>query len=181
VINRAKAACEETGNTSNDWFIATNKPVKIGSGAARYIKDYHLTRDAVLLLQSLTANKTKSTKQGFVYLLAGNGKYGSGLYKIGKAEDIRKRISDFRVLPFDLILLHQFQSDNALLDEARLHSIFALKRVKGEWFELSDSDLIWFKSLPRGWKMSQETPLSPNFDSIRQINPYGVEYWSAAN
>lgn len=34
--------------------------------------------------------------------------------------------------------------------ESLLHGKYAAKRVKGEWFELSDTDLNWIRLCP-GW------------------------------
>jgi DNA-damage-inducible protein D len=49
-IERAKIACEESGNSVDDHFHASMKMVRIGSKASREIKDYLLSRLACYLI-----------------------------------------------------------------------------------------------------------------------------------
>ncbi len=46
VVDKAKAACENTGLTVLDHFVDVNKMVLLGSGAEREIDDIALTRYA---------------------------------------------------------------------------------------------------------------------------------------
>lgn len=50
VIDKAKIACENSGNLVADHFVDVNKMVEIGSGAEREIKDVKLTRYACYLI-----------------------------------------------------------------------------------------------------------------------------------
>lgn len=50
VIDKAKIACENSGNIVSDHFVDVNKMVEIGSGAEREIKDVKLTRYACYLI-----------------------------------------------------------------------------------------------------------------------------------
>lgn len=74
---------------------------------------------------------------GFVYLFK-----SSDLYKIGKSIDTlnRKRQVE-RDVREDLREVHRFKSNDYTRAEAILHQRFAAKRVRGEWFDLSETDL----------------------------------------
>ena len=50
VIERAKAACEQSGHAVEDHFADIRKMVDIGSGAQRPVEDVHLTRYACYLI-----------------------------------------------------------------------------------------------------------------------------------
>jgi DNA-damage-inducible protein D len=49
-IEKAKEACENSGQAVFDHFVETNKMVKLGSRSQRKIEDYHLSRYACYLL-----------------------------------------------------------------------------------------------------------------------------------
>ncbi|MCW2295000.1 DNA-damage-inducible protein D [Pseudomonas sp. BIGb0408] len=50
VISRAKVACEISGHTTTDHFVAVNKMVDLGSGSQRQVDDVMLTRYACYLI-----------------------------------------------------------------------------------------------------------------------------------
>jgi DNA-damage-inducible protein D len=50
VIEKAKQACENSGNPSRDHFVDVNKMVKLGSGSERKVEDIALTRYACYLI-----------------------------------------------------------------------------------------------------------------------------------
>ena len=80
---------------------------------------------------------------GYVYILS-----GGGFYKIGRATDIDRRITQIKPkLPFEVTLAHVIQSRNCLELEAGLHKRFADKRTNGEWFTLTEEDVTWLKTL----------------------------------
>lgn len=81
---------------------------------------------------------------GFVYLV----RSASGFYKIGRTVDPDDRIASFRLtLPFEVEYEHLIQTDDMRGLEKELHRRFSAKRVRGEWFDLSESDVIYIKSL----------------------------------
>ncbi|WP_104656881.1 DNA damage-inducible protein D [Ralstonia insidiosa] len=50
VIEKAKIACQRSGQASDNHFVAFDKMVELGSGAARRVTDYRLTRYACYLI-----------------------------------------------------------------------------------------------------------------------------------
>ncbi len=83
-------------------------------------------------------------KSGVVYL-----KYSPSLrlYKIGKANDARKRGAGISLLlPEDLVHKHEITTDCPYILEKYWHSRFREKKRQGEWFDLTSSDLEAFKS-----------------------------------
>lgn len=79
-------------------------------------------------------------KFNYVYIIEGTHK-GVSRYKIGKANDIKDRISRFEVkIPFDIKLICSFRVKDAISFESELHRVFAEKRLSGEWFDLNTKD-----------------------------------------
>ena len=86
-------------------------------------------------------------KPGYIYVLK-SGPY----YKIGYADDVEQRLKQVSnaVKPDDLVdpieLLFSFSTTSKLLAEKMLHEYFSSKRVKGEWFALSDHSVETLRS-----------------------------------
>jgi hypothetical protein len=75
---------------------------------------------------------------GCVYIL----KTGKNLYKIGKTRDLQQRLAAYHThLPILFRVIRQYGDVNIGSLEGSLHVVFQHKRVKGEWFELTTSDL----------------------------------------
>lgn len=84
---------------------------------------------------------TDSKNIGEVYLFK-SGRY----YKIGKTNDTVRRGQEIRVqLPEKLDLVHSIKTDDPSGIEAYWHKRFSSKRMQGEWFDLSASDIKAFK------------------------------------
>ena len=85
----------------------------------------------------------KNNPSIYVYLIRSD----NGLTKIGVTRDIGTRVSTLNTAsPVELRLLFYFAPQNAKLAEANLHKRFFRKRVKGEWFNLTDMDVSWVKN-----------------------------------
>lgn len=65
----------------------------------------------------------------------------SGLFKIGKSEDVRRRIKKLSVGNSSIELVCEINRDV----ESELHKCFKSKRVRGEWFSLSNDDISLIK------------------------------------
>lgn len=96
--------------------------------------------------------RRKNNPSTFIYFIHSD----NGLTKIGIAKDVKLRLTTLNIgSPVELSLLFYFESQNAKRAEANLHKRFSQKRVKGEWFNLSDKDISWIKE---------------NYDIIEEIN-----------
>lgn len=66
-----------------------------------------------------------------------------GFYKIGKTKNISTRLKCFNTHCFNFKLIKIIYKDI----ESLLHLVFAEKRVKLEWFNLDDEDLLFIDTL----------------------------------
>jgi len=83
---------------------------------------------------------------GYVYLIKDCER---NLYKIGMTTDIRKRLNALQSSTGNssLMLIHKIRSKRCSELEKILHQMFAGKCVFGEWFQLTDEDVDWIKSI----------------------------------
>jgi hypothetical protein len=82
---------------------------------------------------------------GEVYLFK-SGRY----YKIGMTTDTVRRGTELRIqLPESLNLIHSIKTDDPSGVEAYWHRRFELKRMNGEWFDLSPAEVKAFKAWRR--------------------------------
>jgi len=93
----------------------------------------------------LKKNKLKKfairDKSGFVYFL----KYENqdSPIKIGRAKNINARVIQLQTsLPFDLEIIGFIRAENYFELENKLHLEFETKKLKREWFELTENDAI---------------------------------------
>lgn len=81
------------------------------------------------------------SKYGHVYLLKHDN-----VYKIGSSTDVSRRYKEIRVqMPHKTEEIHVIETDDPSGIEAYWHNRFKDKRLKGEWFDLSPSDVKAFK------------------------------------
>lgn len=81
--------------------------------------------------------------RGYVYVITSS--HGT---KIGISICPESRLFSIRVsVPFDIHLSVVIPTDNMLKMERSLHSKFADKHIRGEWFVLDNNDIEWLKSL----------------------------------
>lgn len=104
--------------------------------------------DVVELCQSVLGEADKDESDdgtdisiGEVYLFK-SGRY----YKIGKTNDMVRRGTELRIqLPEKVNLIHSIKTDDPNGVEAYWHKRFESKRMQGEWFDLSLTDVKAFK------------------------------------
>jgi len=92
------------------------------------------------------------TRQNCVYIL----KTGKNLYKIGKTRDLQKRLATYHThLPILFRVVRQYPASNMDELEESLHIVFQHRRVKGEWFQLTDQELIICDNIARHYALDK--------------------------
>jgi hypothetical protein len=103
----------------------------------RTAEQKNLERRGLLLATPLEKAHTKLRQMYCVYLVSGNG-----YVKIGKATNVRRRLSSLQTSsPFPLKLLKTWTCNDAVEKENMLHAKYKKYRHKGEWFLLPDEIL----------------------------------------
>lgn len=92
----------------------------------------------------IAQNKNLSTS-GYIYVIRSE----NGKYKIGKAQDVNKRLQSLQTgTPEKLELVLTIKTSNKNVLETICHRQFSSKKIRGEWFSLTDDDLNWLSNLP---------------------------------
>lgn len=85
-----------------------------------------------------------ATNKGFIYVI--ESKTPARAYKIGMTTKPKERFKNFGVkLPFDIEVVCVIPTRHMRAAEANLHHIFEHKRVGGEWFDLSFTEVCNLK------------------------------------
>jgi hypothetical protein len=80
-------------------------------------------------------------RSGYIYVLRAQ-KPHEECYKIGRTNNPKRRLHDFAVkLPFRVESVITSRVFDMIAEEAELHKKFAGKRIDGEWFQLTSSDV----------------------------------------
>ena len=84
----------------------------------------------------------RESKRGVVYLIKGND-----FYKIGRSINFEVREHHFMTkLPFAVEVVHLIKTADCVSVERFWHDKFSELRVRGEWFELGESEVAEFKN-----------------------------------
>lgn len=87
------------------------------------------------------ARKKNDDASGYVYLM----QFGNE-YKIGNASNVERRFRELKTqMPYEGKIIHTISTGDPEGIEAYWHQYFADKRLKGEWFALSPSDVKYFR------------------------------------
>ena len=94
---------------------------------------------------------------------------GEKLHKIGYTKrSIEERIKEFKTgNASDFYIIDSFKSEWGTKIEASLHRAFKSKKVRGEWFNLTDEDLLSFQERCQ--------ILHDNFEVITKNNTYYLD------
>lgn len=90
------------------------------------------------------SNKYNPRKQGLgeVYFIK-VGKY----YKIGATRDLYSRFNSIQVCsPRECVLVHSIKTNDMIKTEKLFHAMFERCKMRGEWFNLTDTDVMYIKS-----------------------------------
>jgi len=88
--------------------------------------------------QQARQRQSHIAKAGFVYVLATD----QGTHKIGMAVDVERRVKEIAGMTSQAIeIVTTFATGDRRVLEQRLHECFADRRLRGEWFALTDTDL----------------------------------------
>jgi Mn-dependent DtxR family transcriptional regulator len=101
------------------------------------------TKSVRKYLAELRARGLLSGGDGYVYIIE-----GAGLYKIGKATNVAKRLESHQTsCPIPLTLVHTIKTRDALSLERHLQHHFRHKATRGEWFRLDEVDLTTIRKV----------------------------------
>jgi hypothetical protein len=135
---------DATALSANTLHIYFRSKAEWAAALRDYCRERANCQDVLMLCggaDDSPAPSSVAATEGFVYLLK-SGKF----YKIGRSENVEQRVKQIQIsLPEDLTLVHAIRTDDPSGIEAYWHNRFANRRAKGEWFQLSASDLAAFK------------------------------------
>lgn len=139
------------------WFYKIEDAYNQFQELEKFIKSKRLVRSDLMsfktfqdLIRNVDFEKSQQiqeepqkNKNGYIYLIESNW-----LYKIGKTKNVSSRIKKYITEnPNEIILIHSYHAENYTDEEARLHEKFQSKRIRWEWFQLSEIDINYIKSL----------------------------------
>lgn len=93
-------------------------------------------------------SKGRTSNTNYIYLMLNTR---SGYYKIGRSNDPEKREKTLQAEEPDITLIHKWPAPAEY--EKKLHDRFKPKRSRGEWFELSQVDVIEIKSIMKAFEL----------------------------
>ncbi len=86
--------------------------------------------------------KQRRIVRGYVYFVADD----QGRVKIGKTYRLKDRLGEYTKQAFEPVLLHTIKTNDMDLTEELFHEQFKDKRIRGEWFALTEKDIKQIKS-----------------------------------
>ena len=131
--------CRRFSNYS-DHCRDNNIPFKDNFESVAEFESYEKTPE--LGYRERIPKQTRTPRVGFVYLASGNGSF-----KIGRSWNLESRERYLTTkLPFPVQIVHTIKAKDCVSAEQYWHERYEAKRVRGEWFNLSESDIVEFRS-----------------------------------
>lgn len=136
-------AYSKSGNATKSAIAAGYSEKTAGSIGSEnltkpYISEAIERRQMNVFEQPASTNNGRRTPSTSLYLI----RAANGFVKIGISANVRKRFDALNASsPIELELIFTKTDMFACDLEAQLHKQYAAKRVKGEWFNLSDGDI----------------------------------------
>jgi len=135
---------------NNYWLLPTTEEIKKIKENLEKMENYISSIDVKSYNEKIY-NKTYNTqytkseiikeKLGYIYVYR-----DSDLYKIGKTLNIKDRNKKYTTENPRAIMIHSYMIKNYDREERRLHEKFKDKRIRWEWFELNEEDILYIKS-----------------------------------
>lgn len=98
--------------------------------------------DPALERAERSPREARAQRPGVIYLAAGNGSY-----KIGRSSSFPDREHQLTTkLPFAVEVIHTIRARDTVAAERFWHERFSVRRVRGEWFKLGESEVAEFCS-----------------------------------
>jgi hypothetical protein len=150
---RTKALNDPTFPAATTFLSRLGNQKQLAAKLMAYCKDKPQYADVVKLIEPLaevtppSATSAASPNDGkpsygFVYLVKGH----PGEYKIGHTKLVDRRLSELgATASIEQELIHEMKTDDPSGVEAYWHKRFQEKRMRGEWFRLSPTDVKAFK------------------------------------
>jgi len=106
---------------------------------------------------------------GYLYIIRCND-----FYKIGISEtSVMFRLAQLQIgNPYSLELTVCYELNDHIAVERKLHSIFASKRARGEWFRLTETELGRVHEYVTKAGGVQHEPRRANAEKAAQVQPY---------
>lgn len=136
---------------SAGYLVPLNEVREIARAAAQYLSSVteeevvaynNWLRDKRIKKSSGHRGEKKEPAKTFIYLLFNRR---NGYYKIGRAKVVEFREKTLQAEEPDIELICSFPGTSTV--EKNLHQLYHEKRIRGEWFQLSEDDVSHIKSL----------------------------------
>ena len=112
-------------NHCEDFIIELLKNEEINKRARREVQ------------KLLDFEDIENEKEDYLYIVKSNGNF-----KIGYTKNIKSRMNDYKI-HFGLVeIVYVYKSFNCYDLESVIHNLVKDKNIRGEWFDLDDSDIL---------------------------------------
>jgi hypothetical protein len=142
-----KYRCEACGSLTHHPFVICER-IQICDSCCKEVAElWHYEHSGSWILHS-EGREAQEPRDEFVYLAQAS----TGEHKIGWSTDPRRRVGSFDAkMPISIDLNYHFKCDDAREAESRLHQMASDRKVKGEWFDLTEPQVSAITMI-RGYK-----------------------------